>query len=1004
MAIDGAPRRADQKNPIFFSNQRDDIEFTVLEPIRIPSSNSENFPHDLIGSYSAPQATYAAPINEAEVIAAGVRSPDCKEGLVRRIDGECVPPTVNRNLFVYTAPSTSPAVQTAAKVPDPQIDLNYVFVKVPNVVQQTNPVVIPPPQQKTAVYLLQENQEIPSPPVIEVPYEPQNPDVYFVNYDEGQNLDLPGGIDLQTALSNSITEGTLITGSDISDSSYVPNIDPRTAAGSGAAVTEDSAVESASPVVTVVAVEEAVEEIAPRSEIEPSADETDTDEDDDAGGDENAAQAEAEIEADAAVQAAVDAVVEAVDVRTAPETAGLAEVMPANVIELMPVQGDFKNLADGPVQNFVIGDDVRELVDSILDMQQSDTQIDDDGGNQREISELESPNIEQLNIAYSERNFDGSNTFEEIPSLDGLDIQIGQMQSMFNFMQSLGIEDPIDIPQTITINGGIRNAVSLTNNIHPYGYQSNTVIFPFEPSSSALSKEFKMITYPELTVYSSAVNTLTPFVTGFSDASSVQRAEPILATSVVGGETGISGGVEITEAVSTRLAVGDESAADETGIVEEPVAVVVEVTEAPVESVVQFGGEEASQTRSDGNDLTGTERGEGEQQIEADNETQGGDEEETTTGEEEEETEREEEEESEAEGDEENEAEVEEGKEEEEEEVEPGQGRSLASANSATAEGESTFIVKGTPTVVTLPADFTLRSNSFRAASQASLEPAPGVQLRGNEIPGILGETKVILGKVNVIDTELDAADETEAFDSAVFVNSAGIGDTLQQSGGTLQESGGTLQQSGVSTSSVGQQGIIRATPASLIGRTSLNLGTSGKVQSFSGATRVSPTSSVRLSSLRSQGRRLSPRTRTLGKTLAQPSGQKINSVGARLSSRVPLRTIGAVQTSSQQPRLIQQTRFVTSVPRASFGLQQAQLNSANILRTGFTRSRVAPRLTSTVRKVSPSRSDKSSIILDHLEGRINSGKSLPLISNPQSRIKSIGRVRPGRFRVSSKS
>ena len=62
---------------------------------------------------------------------------------------------------------------------------------------------VPPPQQKTLVYVLNKKSEAQDQGLIEVPFTPQQPEVYYVNYAEGENPSLPGGIDLQTALANS---------------------------------------------------------------------------------------------------------------------------------------------------------------------------------------------------------------------------------------------------------------------------------------------------------------------------------------------------------------------------------------------------------------------------------------------------------------------------------------------------------------------------------------------------------------------------------------------------------------------------------------------------------------------------------------------------------------------------------------------------------------------------------------------------------------------------------
>nr|XP_027223889.1 glycine-rich cell wall structural protein 1.0-like [Penaeus vannamei] len=88
----------------------------------------------------------------------------------------------------------------------PTIDTNIVFIQTPEEGPGPDPIVIPPPQQRSVVYVLnrqiQEQQD-----VIEVPAPPAtSPEVYFVNYADGENPVLPSGVDLQTAL-NAASQG-----------------------------------------------------------------------------------------------------------------------------------------------------------------------------------------------------------------------------------------------------------------------------------------------------------------------------------------------------------------------------------------------------------------------------------------------------------------------------------------------------------------------------------------------------------------------------------------------------------------------------------------------------------------------------------------------------------------------------------------------------------------------------------------------------------------------------
>lgn len=128
----------------------------------------------------------------------------CPRGLARRADGECVVPIVSKNVYLFNAPKPPKRVVYPAKnIPHPKIHYNYVFLKAPDALQRAKPVVIPPPRQKTLIYLLTKRNHGGIRQVIEIPSVPAEPEVYFVTYKDGENLDLPGGIDLHTALSQS---------------------------------------------------------------------------------------------------------------------------------------------------------------------------------------------------------------------------------------------------------------------------------------------------------------------------------------------------------------------------------------------------------------------------------------------------------------------------------------------------------------------------------------------------------------------------------------------------------------------------------------------------------------------------------------------------------------------------------------------------------------------------------------------------------------------------------
>ena len=144
----------------------------------------------------------------------------CSDGYLKRIDGKCVRPVVSRNVYLYNAPQQRILVRPPPYIPEPKIHYNYVFVKSPDPVSGPKPLIVPPTQEKTLVYVLSKNPDYQNQEVIELSDRPDEPEVYFVNYKDGENPTLPGGIDLRTALrqsgrgSGSSEEGRYYGGGD----------------------------------------------------------------------------------------------------------------------------------------------------------------------------------------------------------------------------------------------------------------------------------------------------------------------------------------------------------------------------------------------------------------------------------------------------------------------------------------------------------------------------------------------------------------------------------------------------------------------------------------------------------------------------------------------------------------------------------------------------------------------------------------------------------------------
>lgn len=141
----------------------------------------------------------------------------CPEGEIRHIDGSCVVPEITRKIFVFSVPK-QPRVDNASfpSLPPPRVDHNVLFVRLPEGGAAPEPIVVPPPRQESIIYVLNKQEEQ-TQRVIEVPAQPPSePEIYFVNYEEGDNPTLPGGFDLYTALSSATktsgrSEGNAVT-------------------------------------------------------------------------------------------------------------------------------------------------------------------------------------------------------------------------------------------------------------------------------------------------------------------------------------------------------------------------------------------------------------------------------------------------------------------------------------------------------------------------------------------------------------------------------------------------------------------------------------------------------------------------------------------------------------------------------------------------------------------------------------------------------------------------
>ncbi|XP_018014591.1 uncharacterized protein LOC108671545 [Hyalella azteca] len=151
----------------------------------------------------------------------------CPAGQLRH-GTRCVIPKINRNIFVFGRNDEEPEPKSIdpAIIPEPQLDYNIIFVR-SRPAKAQRPHIVPPPQKKTVVYVLED--ESAESGVISAPVFPDaDPEVYYVKVKEGENPQLPGGLDLETAYSQAIRP---LKGDDSFESSVELTLGPAHGAG-----------------------------------------------------------------------------------------------------------------------------------------------------------------------------------------------------------------------------------------------------------------------------------------------------------------------------------------------------------------------------------------------------------------------------------------------------------------------------------------------------------------------------------------------------------------------------------------------------------------------------------------------------------------------------------------------------------------------------------------------------------------------------------------------------
>ena len=122
----------------------------------------------------------------------------CAPGQVRNANGQCITPSYYRN-------NIPPAVYISSEEADTSgEDIGKIFVRLSNTFSNNQP------NQTPVIYLLKENGGRSSNEYGRGKTE--RPKVFLINYNRGENINLPGGVDLRTALDSSVSVDDIVSG------------------------------------------------------------------------------------------------------------------------------------------------------------------------------------------------------------------------------------------------------------------------------------------------------------------------------------------------------------------------------------------------------------------------------------------------------------------------------------------------------------------------------------------------------------------------------------------------------------------------------------------------------------------------------------------------------------------------------------------------------------------------------------------------------------------------
>ncbi|KAK7065324.1 hypothetical protein SK128_015433 [Halocaridina rubra] len=137
----------------------------------------------------------------------------CRNGQVVNAVGQCVTPHIRHNYYTFRVPNEASNRGSTQPLPPPKVENNILFVHLPEDEAQSG-LVLTPPKVNNIVYLWKKQSSDRQQPIELPDPEYTNPEVYYINYNQGENPTLPVRINLQTALRNSDqAHGQVIGGS-----------------------------------------------------------------------------------------------------------------------------------------------------------------------------------------------------------------------------------------------------------------------------------------------------------------------------------------------------------------------------------------------------------------------------------------------------------------------------------------------------------------------------------------------------------------------------------------------------------------------------------------------------------------------------------------------------------------------------------------------------------------------------------------------------------------------